>query len=117
MRKYVQLSFMGLFLLTGACEYENEESLFAQQGECSTPVVFTTHIAPIIQTNCAISGCHVAGGIPPELTSYEKVKARATGVQHQTLSRQMPPPYSGLNLSEEDLELIKCWVKQGSPRE
>ena len=113
----MQLSFMGLLLLTGACEYENEESLFAPQGECSTPVVFTTHIAPIIQVNCAVSGCHFTGGISPELTSYEKVTARAIEVQHQTQSRHMPPPWSGKTLTQEELALIKCWVKQGTPRE
>lgn len=107
------------FLLPGisACEWENEETLFAEAEACSEKVLFSTHIAPIIKTNCAYSGCHVAGGKYPDLSSYEKVKAVAADVQHETQSGSMPPSFSDKSLSQEEIELIACWVEQGTKRD
>jgi mono/diheme cytochrome c family protein len=117
MKHFLYAILCSCLLAFGACEWENEEELFAEAVACAEPVVFTTHIAPIIQTNCAISGCHAAGGISPELTSYEKVKARAADVRHETGSGEMPPSYSNKNLSQEQIDKIACWVEQGMPRE
>lgn len=105
-----------LLVLTG-CEYENEEALFGEPEECTTPVLFESEIRPLIQANCAFSGCHAAGGTSPELTTFELVQARATDIRHMTQSRQMPPPSSGRSLSQEEIDKIACWVEQGAHRE
>ena len=116
MTKILKQPFLYLLLIAGACEYENEQELFGNE-PCATAVVFTNQVQPIIQANCAVSGCHISGGMPPELTSYEKVKARAQDVRNLTHSRQMPPPYSSRALTTEEIALIDCWVKQGAPRD
>lgn len=104
----------GLLLLAGACEYQNEESLFGKEENCAEPVLFSTNIQPIIQANCALSGCHAAGGSLPALTTYEQVKARAAAVQHLTESMQMPPAASGKSLTPAEIQEISCWVAQGA---
>jgi uncharacterized membrane protein len=112
------LTFLFLAFLAGACAYEQEDSLFEkQEDDCATPVAFNTHIAPIIQTNCALSGCHAVGGVEPEFTSFEQVKARANEVKQQTQSRQMPPASSGRSLSQEEIRMIACWVNKGAPED
>lgn len=101
-------------LVSAGCEYENEEALFGESQECSTAVFFEKDIRPLIQANCALPGCHAAGGTLPELTSFELVHARAADIRHMTQSRQMPPPTSGRSLSQEEIDKISCWVEQGS---
>ena len=107
----------GLLLLAGACEYKNEEELFGKEAQCADEVFFLTDIQPIIQTNCAISGCHASGGTSPELTSFEKVAARAADVVRETQSGHMPPASSGKSLSAEEINRISCWVQQGAKKE
>lgn len=83
---------------------------------CNDPLGFTTSgIELLINTNCAISGCHAAGGISPELTSYEKVKGRSDDIKGETQSLHMPPPSSGKTLTQEEIGHIACWVEQGAP--
>lgn len=116
MRHFLYTILSSLLLVLAACEWESEEELFAGSEACAEQLRFTTHIAPLIQTNCAISGCHVAGGQSPELSSYEQVKARAADVRQEVESGQMPPPSSGKSLSEEEIQQIACWVEQGMLR-
>lgn len=116
--KYFSCTFLvGCLLALVSCEWENEEALFAEPEACAEPLTFVTHIAPIIQTNCAVSGCHIAGGQPPALDSYEKVKAHGANVLQEIQSGNMPPSSSGKSLSEEEIKQIACWVKQGMPRD
>lgn len=107
---------MFVTLLYG-CEYQNEQELFGKEDVCADAVSFTPGVENIINTNCAISGCHVTGGILPDLSTYEKVKSRANSIKNETGSRQMPPPSSGKSLSEEEIRLIACWAEQGAPHE
>lgn len=104
-------------LALSSCEWQSEEVLFAEPDACAEPLTFAIHIAPIVQTNCAIGGCHIAGGQPPELDSYEKVKAHSAYVLQEVQSGNMPPSSSGKSLREEEIDQIACWVKQGMPRD
>lgn len=116
MKKVLYTFFCSLLLLLGSCEWENEEALFAEPEACAEPVSYAAHIVPLMQTNCAFSGCHVAGGQPPELTTYEKVKEQAADVVRETQSGNMPPSYSGKSLRQEEVNAIACWIEQGMPR-
>lgn len=106
-----------LFSALSACEWENEETLFAEEKACAEEVLFSTHIGPLVQTNCAVSGCHIAGGVSPELSSYENVKAVAADVKRQTQSGNMPPPSSNKSLSQEEIKQIACWLEQGTKQD
>lgn len=114
MRKYLVLAYFSVVPVLYGCEYNNEEELFSEDDVCSDAVSFTSGVEIIINSNCAISGCHVTGGTLPDLSSYEKVKSRANSVKNETGSRQMPPPSSGKSLSAEEINLIACWAEQGA---
>lgn len=85
------------------------------------PVTWSRQIAPIVYRNCA--ACHHPGGAGPfSLLSYADARRRAPQILDVTQSRYMPPwlPAPGFGdfanarrLSDEDLALIRTWVKSG----
>ncbi|OJJ16593.1 hypothetical protein BKI52_32270 [marine bacterium AO1-C] len=71
-------------------------------------------VAPIIQTNCAISGCHVSGAQNPNLSDKANIIDRAERILARTSERTMPPSSSGKSLTAQQIELIRCWVDAGA---
>ena len=67
-------------------------------------------IAPIITQNCAVTGCHVAGSISPNLSTNAGILAKANRIMARTGAGSMPP--SGA-LSSVDVAAIACWVNDG----
>ena len=87
-------------------------------------VNFSEHIAPIIYDNCTI--CHRIGEIGPmPLTSYDEGKTWANMIEYTTSIRYMPPwpadrDYSTFvgerGLTDQEIQLIKDWVADGTPQ-
>jgi len=102
-----------LFLFASACTYDNEEDLFGEKS-CDSDVSFAQKVEPIIATRCAVPGCHVSGGQPPNFSQSSTIIARAASIRNQTKNRTMPPPASGITLSEAEIQTIDCWVQQGA---
>lgn len=67
-----------------------------------------SEIKAIINTNCAISGCH-NGSVSPNLTNDNTIKERADRIKARTGNKTMPPSSSSKDLSEAEIEKIKCW--------
>ncbi|NOS93007.1 MAG: hypothetical protein HOP30_13880 [Cyclobacteriaceae bacterium] len=69
-------------------------------------------VQAIVNTNCAVSGCHVSGGTAPfALTTESAIKSRATSIKSATQSKSMP---KGGSLSQSDINAIACWVDDGA---
>lgn len=81
---------------------------------CDT-VTYTKHIKPIIETNCALSGCHASPTSNPFLENYTQVKEKAERVKARAVDANpsiMPPsPNTPLTAAQKDL--INCWVSNG----
>jgi hypothetical protein len=77
-------------------------------------VSLNTNVFPIITANCAIPSCH-GGAQQPLFTNTSNVIANASLIQNRTSSRSMPPASSGIVLSQEQIDLISCWVDDGAP--
>lgn len=78
----------------------------------NTGVSFSTQIQPIIDTKCAISGCHNGdNGAERNWTVFSNVKANAGNIKTRTENRTMPLTGS---LSQEQIDLIACWVDEGA---
>jgi len=71
---------------------------------------FSGTISSIISTNCGISGCH-NGSRDPNLSSYAGISSNG-GAIVAAISSNMPP---GKSLSQDQINLIKCWVNDGAP--
>lgn len=110
-------TFLVLVVLFSGCYYDVESELYGTV-TCEVPdiVSFSTDVQPIILTNCAISGCHVAGGVGPgEYQDYTGLKVAVdagTFEQRVIVQRDMPPTGA---LPDCDLLLLEKWIAQGAP--
>ncbi|MBI3518294.1 MAG: hypothetical protein HY062_02910 [Bacteroidetes bacterium] len=85
---------------------------------------FIVDISPIIFKNC--TPCHRAGESGPfELMTYEDVKTNANKIKFVTQTGYMPPWPADVSythfigertLTNEEKELIKVWVANGTPK-
>jgi hypothetical protein len=83
-----------------------------ERGICDIPITYSGFIKPLIETKCAIPGCHVAGGSAPgDFTIYGNVNARATAIKTRTADGSMPKVGS---ITPEEIEKIACWVESGA---
>jgi hypothetical protein len=72
---------------------------------------FVNDISTIISTNCAISGCHKGTGGLPDFSTLKNIQASASSIKAQTGSRSMP---IGKTLTDDQINVIACWVNDGA---
>jgi len=107
--------FIILLFIGTSCAYDNAEELLGEN-ECPPEgTSFSETIAPIINTNCAVSGCHITGQQLPTLNTYAQISANSSKIKTRTSNGTMPPSTSGLSLSIQEIEAIACWVESGAP--
>lgn len=82
-------------------------------GRQSTGVSFASQIKPIIETHCAISGCHVAGATNPNFSQLSNIQSSSSRIKTRTGNRSMPIGNGG-TLSQAQIDLIACWVDDGA---
>jgi hypothetical protein len=87
----------------GGCEV-------TQNVRLASGVSFATSISPIIETKCAVSGCH-SGTQPPDFRSFSNIHANAANIKTLTANGTMPQNGS---LTQEQKDLIACWVDDGA---
>ena len=114
--KLLFLSFV-LVILFSCNESKNETTV-------SNPVTWSEEIAPIIYKNC--TPCHRPGESGPfNLLSYKDAVKKAKLVRFVTQTKYMPPwpadiTYSHFAgerfLTNEEIEQLKQWVDNGTPR-
>ena len=98
-----------------ACYFDNEEELYGPVTCDVTNVTYSTDIVPIINTTCATSGCHVAGGSGPgDFTTYAGLKAKVDNgsfVNRVLVQKNMPPsgPLSDCNEAK-----LQKWIDDGA---
>lgn len=73
-------------------------------------ISFASDISSIIQTNCAISGCH-AGTQSPDFRVFKNIQDNAARIKTQTSTRAMPV---GRTLTQNEIDMIGCWVDDGA---
>ena len=86
----------------------------------STSVGYSSSILPIIESNCAIPGCHVPGGTGTgNFTTYAGLNSQVTNGRLlpsiEQASNAAPMPPNG-KLSDCDIAKITIWVQQGAPQ-
>ena len=117
-----RLFFCALILFCVACSNDSEEDLFGVQECDETEVSYSARIAPILEGNCAFSGCHSANfpAVGINLSSFTTVsdylaidQARFLGsINHE--SGFSPMPRSADKLSSCDIYYIETWIAEGA---
>jgi len=131
MKKLSVLLLLGYLVLAG-CIHEppispNDPSMTSP---CDPDTVyFVNTILPLLTSNCAMSGCHDAGtaadGVDFRNYAYiiqtgevEPGNAGASELYEvlveTDLDKKMPPPSSGLSLTNEEIQMVAQWINQGA---
>lgn len=82
---------------------------------CATvPKSFSTNVNPIIQSRCAVTGCHAANSIngPGPLTNYTQIFNARASIRAAVISGAMP---QNGTLSTAEKNSITCWIDDGAP--
>lgn len=132
MNKHISLLLsLGLIFAagSGACTKDQlPEPTFADSCLDSIPT-YAGQIEAIIQASCAYAGCHLDGTAPGVYTSYEGLlpNIESGDFRERVLNLKddpnigMPPNYAPdgqpKDLSQAELDLIRCWLDSGFPKE
>ena len=117
--KMANYMLSGLLLLLSfaflACNSENEEDILPGEELCQdNTATLSGAVSTIIETNCAVSGCHVSGTGRVNFTVSENIIQNATQIRNFTQAGIMPPPESGGSLTAQEKMDIRCWVENGA---
>jgi hypothetical protein len=115
MKSIFSILLFGYVVLLSSCYYDKEEELYPNSNTDTISVAkWGAHIKPIMDANCATSGCHAAGGQSPDLSTYQgvfnskdRVKARAVD------GNPSPMPASGL-MNAGNRDKIAKWIAAGA---
>lgn len=77
-----------------------------------TGTSWSNDILPIMKTSCAISGCHNGVSRSNNFSEYTSVKSFAKNIKSKTADRSMP--FDGTPLTQNQIDLIACWVDDGA---
>lgn len=81
-----------------------------QRVTVASGVSYSATVAGIIQTKCAVSGCH-AGTQSPDFRVFKNIHDNAA--QIKTLTGNGTMPQNG-SLTREQIDFIACWVDDGA---
>lgn len=91
-----------------ACVYNDLPEPSCMPGEVS----YVADIKPIIETKCLLSGCHGSDPGLPNWGLLSELQASAPEVKRRTRDRSMPATGT---LTQQQIDLITCWVDDGAP--
>jgi hypothetical protein len=84
-----------------------------------TEVSYLEDVKPIVESKCAISGCHNGTlGADRNWLNFETFRTNALqgNVKNYVIDRIMPPAHSAAGpLSQDEINTIACWVDDGAP--
>jgi hypothetical protein len=114
-------------LFINSCENNSAVPSSSLPGTCDTAALTYSSgpnkMQTVINTYCAISGCHVpgGGGGAPDYTSYSNLSLYASGKQgslfwqylfvNQTMPLSPQPPLTSCNQNK-----FKAWLSAGAPQ-
>ncbi len=93
---------------------DSEGCVSTKSATLKSGITYQADIKTILDTNCAVSGCHVPGGAAPmSLQTFAVANARANDIKGAVLANIMPK--GGPPLSQELKDKIACWADDGAP--
>lgn len=114
MKKLILFLFLSFGLLNSSC---NRDQLDPPE-DCVVEVTYTADIRSIVNNSCAYAGCHINGAAPGDFSTFSGMQSAIDSDEFRRRTLQimnMPPNYAPsdrpMSLTEEELELINCWVQ------
>ncbi len=104
-----------LSLLFASCANNSEEELLDEMNvSCNnTEVSLATEVMPLLLAECTFSGCHNGdNGSSRDWTNKANVLAKAGAIKARTQNGSMPRSPGAL--SQNEIDLIACWVDNGA---
>lgn len=115
-RSYTATLVFSLCFLFSQCSKDknNNNNNFTVDCATVTNKAFAANISPLIQSRCAISGCHASGSGngPGALTTYSQIVTAASRIRASVAAGTMP---QGSTLSTAEKNSIVCWIDGGTP--
>ncbi|SEK50411.1 hypothetical protein SAMN04487910_0677 [Aquimarina amphilecti] len=106
--KNILIIVLGFSLLSCERNVEEESGIITEE-LCDPAISFTTNIKPIIDNNCI--RCH-GGNQAPDLRTYENIRNNSERIRTEVVvNRTMP---LGGSLSNDQIELVRCWIENGA---
>lgn len=110
MKIFLKIQFIiCIFFFVVSCENNALEEDIPEGFVCTTDVSYTNDIDPLLTQKCA--PCHIGGGQFPDLTTYVSVSQNAELIKTVTQNGTMPQ--NGF-LTQDQIDLIACWVGNGA---
>ena len=79
-----------------------------------TGITWENNVKAVFELQCSKSGCHVPGTGRIDFTNFENVMTYKQSIKTSVINRSMP--FEG-RLTQNEIDLIVCWVDDGAPRE
>jgi len=78
---------------------------------------YDAELKTIIDNSCGVVGCHTANFAHGDFTSYDNMLEHLEDgdIYEQVVTEQIMPPDYALPLSDEDFDLLQCWLDDGFP--
>jgi hypothetical protein len=111
MKRIVFVVMTGIIMY--ACSKSNAGGGTITTPTCTGTQSFTNDVNPIIQSTCAISGCHATGSFngPGALTNYSQIFNARLAIRTAIANGTMPKTGT---LSTADRNTILCWIDNGA---
>jgi hypothetical protein len=103
-------------ILIQSCEYNDLPEPPPVTAECPEPISFQNDVKPIIESSCALTGCHNGdNGAERNWTVFTNFQTKRANVKDRINRPPGTPghmPAAG-SITPAEIEIISCWVDQG----
>ncbi len=114
MKNYLPLLLIFSLVVAGCSKDDDDPTDENTEVDCSTiTATYTNAIKSIIDSNCGTSGCHDGSNPRPIFDTYDAVFAGRTSIRSRVVAKTMPPP-SKPALTQDQIDMINCWVQNGA---
>lgn len=116
---------IAIIVISGCAK--DDTLVIGQSVDVNTTVSFSKDLIPLFSKNCALSGCHVKGGVAPDLeasTAYSQLTSMGlyntnnptTSIIYQRLMGVKTPamPLNGASNPGNINGYVLAWIKQGA---
>ena len=114
----IYLSAIGAILSLPACKKDSAKLQQKNLPDNTCSKSYTNDVFPLILTKCAMQGCHTANFPFGDFTTFNDLRLKIENGKVQSLVFQysLMPPQEKAQLTGEEKDVLRCWIKNGAPR-